>query len=597
MVIDKQDFSYKKKGKRKESINMTVDLRTFDIFCRFVISTSRYVRSANLLNLKAFIDRLEPSSYENDIEKVKRVKFIKKVLEARLEYNIHNRQFIAEHVYTGLGFDIDFIDIINDPELNSNEVDWVEQILIESVKYYFVYDDTDEMLDLCTRIKTSDYNHRGQLIQEFQNKIDKYKNQFRMVEQNRGLTDMSFSLRDGVFESSVTETYNLVTSPSRRLLCGMQGLNEMTSGGFEAGRVYMLLGITGVGKSVTLLNLLLQLRTYNKYYKTKDPTKTPCIVLLTMENTVVETITRMFDIAVQNSIGMINYEKDEVIRKLREEGHLKLTADSPIDIVIKYKANRSVDTSYLYTLCDDLEDDGYEVICLIQDHVKRIRSIAGNSDLRIELGDVVNEFKVFAAEKDIPVITNSHLNRDASKIVEENDGRSNKSDITMKLGKSNAGESLLMLDNLDGAIIINVDYDDEGNKYMAFKKAKMREKTDRNYFVQPFEYGNGIRLLTDFGGEPQYRDSLHRNRDINRVSNVRTTSTNILTNQIDNIVAINKNPVNTFDQVDQYQFDDDDFIKPNIIIPFKVDKEYLERKKSEKEQKLTLDSLRNLGTA
>ena len=31
-------------------------------------------------------------------------------------------------------------------------------------------------------------------------------------------------------------------------------------------------------------------------------------------------------------------------------------------------------TGYLYTLVEDLEDEGYETICLFQDHVKRIRS-------------------------------------------------------------------------------------------------------------------------------------------------------------------------------------------------------------------------------
>ena len=72
------------------------------------------------------------------------------------------------------------------------------------------------------------------------------------------INDVTFSLRDGAFESAITDTYNIVTSPSRRLMTGMQGLNEMVGGGFESGRVYMFLGTSGVGKSVTLLNLLYQ---------------------------------------------------------------------------------------------------------------------------------------------------------------------------------------------------------------------------------------------------------------------------------------------------------------------------------------------------
>ena len=165
-----------------------------------------------------------------------------------------------------------------------------------------------------------------------------------------------------------------------------------------------------------------------------------------MENTVVETLTRLFDMVVDNSHGMQNYDLQDVIRLLREEGQLKITESSPIDIVIRYKANKSVDTSYLYTLYDNLEDQGYEPICLIQDHIKRIRSVDANQDIRIELGDTVNEFKVFASTKQIPVITVSHLNRDATRVLEDAARRGNQ-DNGRLLGKSNIGESLLILEN------------------------------------------------------------------------------------------------------------------------------------------------------
>ena len=352
----------------------------------------------------------------------------------------------------------------------------------------------------------------------------------------------------------------------------------MIGGGFESGRVYMLLGITGIGKSVSLLNLVYQLKKYNKNYKTKDPTKTPCILMLTMENTVVETITRLFDLSTNGNLGMANYTIDEVLRKLREEGELVLNDDSPIDIVIKYKANKSVDTSYLYTLVDDLEDDGYEVICLVQDHVKRIRSIYNSPDLRIELGDIVNEFKVFAATKDIPVITNSHLNRDAARIIEEGNSKSSKTDITMKLGKSNAGESLLMMDNIDAAIIINLDFDDEGNKYMVYSLVKMRDKTERTYIAQPFLYGSGIRMVEDVGGVPMFREHLHMNDDMNsRMPSIRTSSANVM-NNINNIMSsTNNNKNNSFAQNSFYSFgpeaeqdnNEEKIVYKQIIQPFK----------------------------
>ena len=148
------------------------------------------------------------------------------------------------------------------------------------------------------------------------------------------------------------------------------------------------------------------------------------------------------------------------------------------------------------------------MIGLVQDHVKRLRSVYNNADLRLELGDLVNELKVFAAEKDIPVITNSHLNRDASRTIEEATRKGNK-DVGKLLGKSNIGESMLMIDNLDCGIIITLDFDKDQNRYMAFSLIKMRDKPQRTYIAQPFAQGSTIRLMEDYGGIPQFKETLH----------------------------------------------------------------------------------------
>ena len=600
MVIQRARESRRTRSNAK-NINMTIDIMTFNILCRYVISSSSYLRITHLINLRKLIDGLDQRTYENDPDKIKRIRFLIAGLEARIDYKLNDINLVMNHITSRIDFDIDFIDF-NNYELNADEIIWVHNMVSESLQYFFVYDYSDKLLDLCTRIKSSDYQHRGVLIQEFEHIVDQLKNQFRTSKTDDSLTDMTFSLRPDKFEQSVTETHNLIRNPSRRLMTGMQGLNEMIGGGFESGRVYMLLGITGIGKSITILNLLYQLKLYNKHYKTKDPTKTPCIVLLTMENTVVETITRLFDLVVNNSQGMANYTIDEVLRKLREEGQLFLNSDSPIDIVIKYKANKSVDTSYLYTLCDDLEDDGYEVICLIQDHVKRIRSIYNSSDLRLELGDIVNEFKVFAADRDIPVITNSHLNRDAARVIEEEGARTVKTDVTMKLGKQNAGESLLMMDNIDCAIIINKDFDEEGNMHMVFKIIKMRDKTEREYIAQPFKQGSTIRMAQDVDAlAPMFKEHLHMNQGINRNGNIRTSSSNVM-NNINNIVYQNKNLNSTFGNSNIYTFSEEDdekqdnieIVRPTIIKPIRFVPII---KEEEKPKKSDLTEIKSKGKA
>ena len=541
MVINK--VNYRKREQKPVKINL--DLITYTILCRYALQSSSFVRMEHLVNLRKLISIIDYSCYENDPEKVKRVNFLQKALQARLDDNINDRDIILTYVNGGLSYPIDFLDY-NKIDMSKDEILYVHKLVSETLQYQFVYNKLDDIQDICTQIKMTDYANRGGIIQKFESVVDDLKNEFRRTKINDNSIDMTFSLKDGNFQRAITDTWNMITNPSRRLITGMQGLNEMIGGGFESGRVYMLLGTSGVGKSITLLNLIYQMKRFNRHYKPKDPTKTPCILLLTMENTVVETITRLFDLVIENSHGMANYSLNQVIEMLRTEGELVLNDSSPIDIIIKYKANKSVDTSYLYTLCDDLDDEGYEVICLVQDHVKRIRSIYPGSDIRLELGDIVNELKVFAAFKDIPVITNSHLNRDAARILEDAARKSNQ-DTGKLLGKSNIGESMLMIDNLDCGIIITLDFDKDENRYMTFNLIKMRDKTNRLYIAQPFIPNSKIRLMEDIGGIPQFKETIHGNPEIKRNTIIKISGASSM-NNIDDLIDIKPEDIekNTF---------------------------------------------------
>ena len=569
MIINGDNIG-KPYGRRKvQKAKINLDLNTMNILCRYVLQDARLIRMEHLVNLRKLLNIVDPTTYENDPEKVKRINFLYKALEARLDYNLTDRELILTHINGGLQFQIDFLDYDN-LILDKSNIQYCHKIVEDTLKYSFFYNDIDDLQDLIAQFKSTDISKRMLVVKATQEVLTRINNNFRKAHVEQNLNDVTFSLEDGTFELAVTDTYNMVTNPSRRLYTGMQGLNEMVGGGFESGRVYMFLGVAGVGKSLTLLNIINQLKKYNTKIRAKDPTKTPCIVLLTMENTVVETITRMFDMVVENSHGMGNYELGEVIYKMRTEGGLQITESSPLDIVIKYKPNRSISTDYLYTLYDDLADQGKEMVCLIQDHIKRIRSVDGQQDLRLELGDIVNEFKVFAAEKDIPVLTVSHLNRDATRILEEAARKGNQ-DNGRLIGKSNTGESLLMIDNLDCGITITRDYDKDGLPYMTFHRIKMRDKgSTREYIAQPFLPDNNIRLVEDLGSIPQFKESLHT-AELKSVNCIKLSG------------ASSMSPDNIIDVIDQNEgINDNAFMKETFNIPIQANgsAEYLAQQES-----------------
>lgn len=499
-------------NKSNVKLNMNFNISTLEIMASYSVSENRNIRRSQLMQMRNLFAMLDENLYIVDHNKNKYFNFIIKALEGRLEKNIKDLDILDKYINGGFIED----DSENSEEqihisqlkiLSNPEAEWVSSTISESLKYSYINNDMNELYELLVKFRASDYSSRGEIVRLIEDEIVKVNNLFRKAKSEQS-HEVTFSLKDGIFEDSMREIHENVTNPSRRLYTGMQGFNELIGGALETTRVYMLLGLAGAGKSFTLLNIAKQLKTNNKHYRPKDPTKIPVIVLLTMENTVQETVTRLFEITTGQDMGKVDVET--AIKMLKKDGEMYIADDNPIDIIVKYVPNRSVDTSYLYTLAEDLEDEGYEMICLIQDHVKRIRSIERTPDIRIELGNVINEFKTFAMLKDCVVITNGHLNREAAKSIDDGN-RTNKGDLIRMIGRANISESMLMIDNLDVGIVIQQEYDEKGNRYMGFKRIKERIKCNPNFNIvyQMFKSPDSLELIEDLDKRvPLHKDTL-----------------------------------------------------------------------------------------
>ena len=499
-------------NKSNIKLNMNFNISTLEIMASYSVSENRNIRRSQLMQMRNLFAMLDENLYIVDHNKNRYFNFIIKALEGRLEKNIKDLDILDKFINGGFIEDDsenseEQIHISQLKVLSNPEVEWVSSTISESLKYSYINNDMNELYELLVKFRASDYSSRGEIVRLIEDEIVKVNNLFRKAKSEQS-QEVTFSLKDGIFEDSMREIHENVTNPSCRLYTGMQGFNELIGGAFETTRVYMLLGLAGAGKSFSLLNIAKQLKTNNKHYRPKDPTKIPVIVYLTMENTVQETVARLFEITTGQDMRKVDTET--AIKMFKKDGEMYIADDNPIDIIVKYVPNRSVDTSYLYTLAEDLEDEGYEMICLIQDHVKRIRSIEKTPDIRIELGNVINEFKTFAMLKDCVVITNGHLNREAAKSIDDGN-RTNKGDLIRMIGRANISESMLMIDNLDVGIVIQQEYDEKGNRYMGFKRIKERIKCNPNFNIvyQMFKSPESLEFIEDLDKRvPLHKDTL-----------------------------------------------------------------------------------------
>ena len=484
-----------------------------------------------------FISNLDMSTYENDTEKLDMINFIKKGIEARLVHNLTKKDLIIMHITGGILTS----EIKNNiEEINNDEILWVNKIIADALNYGFIYSEIDKLERLCNRFKSEDYSSKESILNEFKNEIFNIQNKFRQSDANAS-SELYFSLEDNKFDECIREVYETVTSPSNKLITGLTGMNEMLGGGYESKRVYAFFGLPSEGKSITLLDMALQIKKYNPGYVCNDPTKKPCVVYFTLENGLEESVARLCEmVGIKGSLS--DYTIDELIYKLRTEGELYLNSASPMDIVIKYKPGMTVDTSYLYTISEELEDNGYEVVAVIVDYIKRIRSSLDSSDTRVWLGNVVNELKVFASTKNAVVITASQMNRDATSHIDES-RKANKSDLVRMLGRSQIGESMLILENLDGAFLIAPEWDENKNKFLGIQRIKKRYKASELEYVY-YPYQNEIKLLEDFNAlTPVYKTTM---RNIPQNINITSRINEVIDIKDINEAKLKSSPDNIF---------------------------------------------------
>lgn len=477
--------------------NIQFDATVMDMICRYLVSDNQNIKHKGYSNIRNFFLNVNPSDYRDEVRKEK-LDFIERALVARLDFNLSDKESVLSHI-ASLGERVPY-DMV---ELSNDEIVWIDAIIEKALTYTYVYRAVPKMKNLISDLEHCDPTkrdiHAQNLISYMEDIIAEHR-QAKIDHEN----ETYFSLVGDQYRQAVSEYHKAISSPNNKLQTGVKRLNTFLNGGFECGRVYNIVGVPSDGKSLTLVDFALQIKNYNRDYTAKDKTKIPTIVILTMENACRETFERIVKM-IYGPCDLTSFTTENLMEILSGKG-LCVTPDNPINIVVKYKPNLSVTTDYFYELYDELLMNGMEMICLIHDYTKRIKSAFSpynSADDRIRLGAVINEDKAFAIAKDIPFITASQFNREGIKIVE--DARSScMSNIVSKLNRYNIGESALIIENSDCAYAIAKEYkylpNGEKEKWLGFKDLKSRngESENENVYI-PYSHHSPIKLAEDLG--------------------------------------------------------------------------------------------------
>lgn len=489
------------KNKTKDlKVNIKFDITMLDLMLKFSISKNIVILRKHLTALYKLIDMINEDRYKGDANLLSRLLFLKFILHAKLIEKYDNLQIVLDYAKSKL--DNKYLELVEETvlpdmidDLSTADVNYIIQKVNNNTKYAYLYKYVDSLGNLHDMLTDDAYNNIEDINARASNVMSMMNNDIRKVKAE-SLMEQDFDLlSDDVMDnlSAIIEAYK---QPESILKTGYARLNELMEGGFHKGRIYCYMGSTGGFKSGLLINLLRGIKVNNDDYKTKDPEKKPMILYITQENSVRESVARLFATASPEHIK--NFTPEEAAEMLKGAGVPLGKNNEGVNIRMRFIPGGTVNTEIFYDIISELDEEGYEVICLLHDYIKTMKPVDKNADLRIAMSNVVREMKYVGVNYDIPVITVAQLNRDAAKTIDSAAG-SSKADVTRMLGRSNVGESWSMVEEMDFAAIINIEFHELHDLfYLVFKCIKIRYANPPiTYFAQPFERDNTFKIVED----------------------------------------------------------------------------------------------------
>ena len=424
-----------------KKLPMKFDISMLNMCIGYIFKKSTQITRKSLMNMKRLFDIIDDNVYVGNDQLYTRFEFIKNALDSILSQGFETDSVIinycGEHATDKKIFDEVVNNLPTYTKINYEEIKYINRAIEDRLKYYFIYNYKDEIYNTVEQLDSGDYRSFSEINNKLMGICTELITHTRRVK-NIDATN-EFSLGDENFETALIDIVTKLKNPSRQIRTGIQKLNDILSPAFMSGRLYIFMGLPGGFKSGMLLKVMRDAKKYNSNIQVKKPGKKPCILLITMENDVNETVERLFNMVV-SSDNIRKYTPKQVIKMIKENGELTVDNNNEIDIIIKYYPNRSIDTSDIYTIIDDLSDEGKEVVLFLLDYIKRIKPAEKGKDEKEELKNITNELKTLALSYDIPVVTAHQLNRSGAATVDAA-MQSNKEDLARFLGRSNVGSA------------------------------------------------------------------------------------------------------------------------------------------------------------
>jgi replicative DNA helicase len=358
------------------------------------------------------------------------------------------------------------------------------------------------------------FNDQSKALYNSANKIIQAKRDITSFEDGRQYDISNTDSVNSICDEIITEN----TTSDRCFRTGIKMLNKWLAPGLLGEKFYMFITPPNQGKTNILTEIAKDIKMFNEPLKPRKPGMVPTVLHIVMEDTEKDIFKRMFSLVTGKNISDFG-NKAAITRELRDNGFM-FDEDHNINIVVKYHEYRSISTDDIYTIVKEMEDNGQEVIAILQDYVKRIEpSVPDPKNEKGEIHRICNEMKTISSKLGVPVCSAMQLNREAMSIIDTAKEKG-QGDLAKKVGRTHVGVAIEVIEVPDVCVLM--DREDlicptespYWPTWQTFKLLRHRYNADylingKNYFAHPFDKRMAIKYICDADDEESVsRDSL-----------------------------------------------------------------------------------------
>lgn len=493
----------REKEVKSEKMNLQLTVDMVDLLLEYAISNKP--SRNHQANLKQLLDVIDMEIYKSNYDIKDRLFLTKSILDLKLNDEISKISLLKEQCKQN---NPDLVELINNTtwsntSLQTSEIKLINKWIEEHMQFYYFYMEMPAIVEIWESCVKQGFAVDTEALNEVNNRMNKLVVTMKNTEISTGIL-REFNFASPNVTDLIKYTVEKAQKPSAILQTGIRNLNAILGPGFRGGKLYTILGMSGKFKSGTLLNIADQITKFNPALEKVTNGKRNTLLFITMENSIEETVERLYGMYADETDSYINSTPEQVIEILKTRGKFIIADENAdgISICIKYYANLEINTAEIYRLIDDMESNAMHVIGVILDYIKRIDSVYPHHGDEIQrITYVAKELKSLALNYDIPVITAQQINRMGNATVDAA-MRDGKRDLIRFVGNSDIGGAWSVIEESDWVAIINLEKHVKTDKlYLTIKRTKNRSgKVDvaaMDYFNHPFTNDRSLKLMTD----------------------------------------------------------------------------------------------------